>query len=456
MKITIGVPAFNGSLTLLETLRCIQNQHYKDFEVIVSIDDGDHGSYDVVHDFLTDSRFHCIVQNERLGWAGNISRLIEYSKSNFFCYWQQDDLASHNYLSELLKIHENYPDTSVAYTDVQFFGDDSRREHLNSIDEGTARDRVLSYMDEQHWIPLRGLIRSKYLLKIPSFAKLCSDSPFENGFLSYLAGCAPLRRCQNAIYFKRSHANQWSSSFGKRSLEKRRRDWIVRASVILDAIDSFSSTSLAVKNTDLIVNRFANPPNGRFADYRYEGFNPSKQFCRDALAIDYDRWSLRLASWDRLSRANSHTDAVYASHLAHEKTIGKDIVWSMNQSAGTPGESFLGFGWSFLEPWGVWSDVYYPTMLLPKVDRHCWLQLHVVHYGLSGQSAKVIWYTDNRREGVQEITCSNPVTIRIPIDPTQRKLYLYLPDAVSPKQLGSSSDFRILGLGIMQISVTLN
>jgi hypothetical protein len=52
--------------------------------------------------FLRDPRFAMHVQSRQLGWAGNLNWLMDRCDGDFFCFWQQDDLAATSYLSRLV------------------------------------------------------------------------------------------------------------------------------------------------------------------------------------------------------------------------------------------------------------------------------------------------------------------------------------------------------------------
>lgn len=452
-RIAIGVPVYNGALTLPETLRCIQQQHHRDIDVLISIDGGDQGSWAAVQPFLADSRFRCIQQNERLGWAGNLTRTFSACEASHFCYWQQDDLASHNYLGALLQVHQQWPDTGVAYTDVQWFGEQWGREQLPSIDAPSRRDRVLAYLESQHWIPLRGLIRTELLRDLPAHAHLCQHSPWENGFLAHLAACAPLRRCEAALYFKRAHHSQWGSSFEKRPLAQRRADWVTRASALLQVLDQAGPADLNGDSTERVVARFAHAPSGQFVDHHYTNAPAPARFVRDALALCPLTWSARIADWARLGNPVACTEA--AAQRTRTNPVHGRFTWSLaasvETSAAPSGEVFLGFGWSHRETWGVWSEVERPSLWLPQIDHPGHLRLQGRHHGVPGQRARVGWQFGNGVGGETEIPCGTVCTIDVPVGPGQTQLWLLLPDAVSPRQLRQSTDERQLGLGLEQL-----
>lgn len=448
-RIAIGVPVYNGALTLPETLRCIQQQHHRDIDVLISIDGGDQGSREVIAPFLADARFRCVEQSQRLGWADNLTRTLQHRDAPFFCYWQQDDLASHNYLGELLQLHSRQPDTGIAYTDVQWFGEQWQREHLPSIEAASPRERVLAYLDSQHWIPLRGLIRSELLRDLPAHARLSQHSPWENGFLGHLAGCAAMRRCETALYFKRAHHAQWGSGFEKRPPDRRRADWVTRATALLQALDAVSAPGQRGDSTERVVARFACAQAGLFVDHRYTEAPAPARFVRDALALYPERWSDRLLDWARQGSPAAQGER-RAQQMRSVPVAGRGD-WPLAASLQPAGEAFLGFGWSHREAWGVWSEVNRPSLLLPPIDRPGRLRLLGVHHGAAGRLARLTWQLDAEHSGQTELRCGALTSVDIPVQPGQTQLWLELPDAVSPLSLGSSPDGRLLGLGLQHL-----
>jgi glycosyltransferase involved in cell wall biosynthesis len=448
--ITVGVPVYRGALTLPETLRSIQQQDRTPDLVLISIDGGDDESYGVVEPYLDDERFRCVRQPQRLGWADNLNWLIGQCMTDFFVYWQQDDFASNNYLGELALLHSRTPDTSIAYTDVQWFGDRFVRERLDSIVDPTVTDRVLNYADEQHWIPLRGLIRADFLRAAPPCAALRSTSPFEHGFLSYLAGCAPIRRCDSALYFKRAHRSQWGSSFERRPADVRRADWINRADALLSVLEHFGDIDRWGDSIDRVVRRFASPPPGRFVDHLFYGDAAAERFVREWIALRPGPWEQRLQAWSEVGGEPAVTEL--SAHRQRSAPTAPGAAWSLAAGANPSGEVFLGFGWSGREVWGTWSEVPEPTILLPAVTEPGVLTLQGTHYGNHGHEAKVLWSIDGEQGGSQVVLCGHPMTLAVPVVPGQRVLRLSLPGAVSPAELGNSTDARPLGVGVHSLA----
>ncbi|MEX2653197.1 MAG: glycosyltransferase, partial [Acidimicrobiia bacterium] len=94
----IAMPVYRGTEVIEETLRSILAQTCTDFHLVMSIDGADDPTVEICRKYADDPRIDVVVQESRLGWPGNLNWLVERCDREFFCYWQQDDLASTGYL----------------------------------------------------------------------------------------------------------------------------------------------------------------------------------------------------------------------------------------------------------------------------------------------------------------------------------------------------------------------
>lgn len=458
-RVLIGVPVFNGSQTLPETLRSIQAQTFRDAGVLISVDAGDADSEEAIRPFMADPRFRLVHQPERRGWAGNLDWLMRQSEGEFFCYWQQDDLASQNYIEDLVSVHDSNPGSSVTYSDVQWFGAAFAREALSSIDARSPYMRVVQFMDSQHWIPLRGIIPTDLITDLPDWARLRSTSPWENGFLAFLAGCGPMIRSDGSLYFKRAHQQQWGSSFESRPLDQRRRDWITRARTLLTALDTFSIEGASAASLALVVDRFTLTPPGRFVDYRYTQEPALGRFLRDWQALYLGELDDRLATlpvgvgWPHDSVEDARVERSAA--LARARAIEGDSSMSLTPASEFSGEPYVGFGWSHREKWGVWSEVPSPSLFIPRASTHAVLTLRGALFGPAGEPARLEWTIEGGTSGRLTAACGEPLELEIPTKPEDCLLSLHLPDAMPPAEIEVSNDPRTLGFGLTGMDVRL-
>src|SRR5687768_10170949 len=123
-RILVGVPAYRGTAHIAETLASIREQSFAAFDVLISVDNGDGDTARACEPFLSDPRFRLVVQRTHLGWDGNIDLLMPECRRPYFCYWQQDDIATTDYLHALFAFAEANPDFVCTFCDVEWFGNE--------------------------------------------------------------------------------------------------------------------------------------------------------------------------------------------------------------------------------------------------------------------------------------------------------------------------------------------
>lgn len=117
MKISICIPAYNRAIYLTPLLRSIFDQGSSDFEIIIAED------YSPERDQITgvveqfEAEFPGIIRyelnNENLGYDGNIRRLFELSTGEYCLFLGNDDLLAPNALQTLTEILYRVSDCGV-------------------------------------------------------------------------------------------------------------------------------------------------------------------------------------------------------------------------------------------------------------------------------------------------------------------------------------------------------
>ena len=225
--VLVATPVFRGVDHLPETLRSIRDQTYRDFRVLVSVDGGDVASYELCRAFAADDpRFEVVLQDEQLGWPGNLNWILARCELPFVTYWQQDDLASTGYLAALRAALLGRPEAALAFTDVQWFGDAFGRAAMPGID-GSPIERVLQQLDWTSYIPLRGLIRTSAIEPRDEAIRVSGELSSHEEFvtLARLAAHGPFVHVDDALCFKRAHPAAATNAMAVRPLHHRLRSW---------------------------------------------------------------------------------------------------------------------------------------------------------------------------------------------------------------------------------------
>lgn len=139
--ISVVVPIYNVQEYLKEALESLQNQTYKNFEVIMINDASNDGSLNIAKSFINDKRFRLInfPSNKGLSVARNVG--IKHTKGDILYFFDSDDKIPLNLFEILISEFygkENYPDV-VSFNSTRLKKKNARktrvvsRELLNPI-----------------------------------------------------------------------------------------------------------------------------------------------------------------------------------------------------------------------------------------------------------------------------------------------------------------------------------
>ncbi|HET9258815.1 MAG TPA: glycosyltransferase [Acidimicrobiia bacterium] len=462
----IAMPVYRGAEVIDETIRSILDQEYDDFHLVMSVDGADDPSVEVCRKYTSDPRIGVVVQEERLGWPGNFNWLVDNCDREFFCYWQQDDLATTGYLGNLRRELLARPDAAIAHSDVQWFGASFDRTSTPSI-EGDPLSRVMQHIEAIRYEPLRGLMRSSMLPQDGPAIPVTEDESCQEEFvfLTHMAAQGAFVRTGTAMYFKRLHAsNVFKRWFGFPDW-RRRRGWLSMGSGMYHIARRFSPTEawptvLAQIADRLAVSRvgrghFYLPPQHRegvarfvrdFVDYSgagYEELGPSgsrpgsleRPVNEDVLgALQQERINLELRAEleDRLDRQGA-------------------VILSLDDEALS---AILGFGWSDVEPWGVWTDGGEARLRIPAPAGRAWrATLAGRVYAPNGPVQ--IGVGSGRHQMTHSWHEGESVRLVVEGSGSEGHLLLDLPDASAPLSNGVSDDSRMLCFAVTEVRVDL-
>ncbi|MBM0637132.1 glycosyltransferase family 2 protein [Campylobacter sp. VicNov18] len=104
-KLSLIVPTYNRSALLKKALESIQNQDFKDLEIIVSDDNSDDDTKSVVEDLQKDDKRikYFLNQNYKQGPNGNKNNGLDKARGEFIAFLDDDDEILPNALSVLMQ-----------------------------------------------------------------------------------------------------------------------------------------------------------------------------------------------------------------------------------------------------------------------------------------------------------------------------------------------------------------
>lgn len=121
--ISVIIPAYNASKTILETIQSIQAQTFEDFELIVINDGSTDGTLDLLTKIDEPRLRICSYDNGGLPVARN--RGIVQSSGQFISFIDADDLWKPDKLKLQLEALQKHPEAGVAYSWTAFIDEKS-------------------------------------------------------------------------------------------------------------------------------------------------------------------------------------------------------------------------------------------------------------------------------------------------------------------------------------------
>jgi len=140
-KVSIITPCFNREKIIAETLECIRQMHYSNWECIVVDDGSTDNSGKIIQEFVKkDDRFKYFYHTNS-GISITKNTAVANSNGKYIFPLDSDDLISPFYIKEAVEIMEENPNVKVVYSDGAFFGDKKNKWHLNDY---TYTDLLIS------------------------------------------------------------------------------------------------------------------------------------------------------------------------------------------------------------------------------------------------------------------------------------------------------------------------
>lgn len=114
--ISICIPSYNGSATIIDTINSVLTQSLTDFEIIVNDDCSSDDTIELVK-ALNDDRIHIYKNDKNLGAVNNCNKALEYAKGKYLKILMQDDILEKEHLEKSIEIMEK--DSSIMMTTCQ-------------------------------------------------------------------------------------------------------------------------------------------------------------------------------------------------------------------------------------------------------------------------------------------------------------------------------------------------
>ena len=126
--VSIGMPVFNESRFVKDSLCSILSQDYPNLEIIISDNASGDETYNICRKLISnrdDASIHRFETN--MGAAENFRYVLQVSTGKYFMWASGHDLWDSNYISETVALLEMYPDAVIAFGSSVWIDENSFR-----------------------------------------------------------------------------------------------------------------------------------------------------------------------------------------------------------------------------------------------------------------------------------------------------------------------------------------
>jgi len=218
--VSIIIPTFNRAKILYETLDSFLAQSYAQWECLVVDDGSTDGTQDVIKDYVQqDSRFQFLTRPIDRPKGANACRNFgfEQSTGEFINWFDSDDIAAPNFLSEKVSLlqNNNAIDMAACYGEV-FFADHRPNHPVCPVDDYTDNEVENYILHDFCFYTNSPLWRKSYLLEKNEFfdEELHRGQEKDLHFRLVIKGIRYTRFKQYPLFFKRGDNESISTQAG--------------------------------------------------------------------------------------------------------------------------------------------------------------------------------------------------------------------------------------------------
>jgi len=116
-RLSIGLPVYNGERYLAKAIGSLQDQTFRDFELIISDNASTDRTAEICRVFAnSDSRIRYRRNESNLGAAQNYNQTLEMATGEYFKWAAHDDLCHPRFLAECVAVLDAEPDTVLVHS----------------------------------------------------------------------------------------------------------------------------------------------------------------------------------------------------------------------------------------------------------------------------------------------------------------------------------------------------
>ncbi len=163
--ISVCIPTYNRKEFLVNAIKSVLNQSYKNFEILIVDDGSDYDIEGFIKRYFSDSRIRFFRNSKNMGRPYTRNRCIEKASGDYILWLDDDDTINPYTLENYKKIIENYPDGDVFYGNINVLNS-TRLSFIRALDFYKKRIELFQGLTtEGCYIPNPGTLVKKDIYK---------------------------------------------------------------------------------------------------------------------------------------------------------------------------------------------------------------------------------------------------------------------------------------------------
>lgn len=150
LRVSIGMPVYNGGATIEEAVSSLLAQTFTDFELLISDNASTDETESICRAFAEkDNRVRYVRQPENRGGVANFAFVLSTTTAPYFMWAAADDIWAPEYLATVVRLLDDDRNAIIGFTFVQNFCmpyGDWVVEKSTRFESPTRRDRARNYI----------------------------------------------------------------------------------------------------------------------------------------------------------------------------------------------------------------------------------------------------------------------------------------------------------------------
>jgi glycosyltransferase involved in cell wall biosynthesis len=206
-RLSVGLPVYNGSTYVAESIEALLGQTFEDFELIISDNASTDDTGEICRSYeKLDSRIRYYRQPRNVGLAPNHNFCVEQARADLFKWAAGDDLYARDLLETCVAALDEYPQVVLAHSFTAMIDGDGKVFQTNAYPLATsaprAPDRFRSLLNDTGGDDDGGVMRKAVLLRT---AMKESYHHADRTIITEVGLHGPFYQVPAWLYFRRDH-----------------------------------------------------------------------------------------------------------------------------------------------------------------------------------------------------------------------------------------------------------